>query len=562
MPLLSFSSFSRIHIIFLFVLLCIPSFLLMYHGAVFPGHDSWVHIRWHTAFSDQFWSGDLYPRWLEAVRLDSGSPVMFFYPPLSYYATSFIYFLFPGDSLFYLRINIANILILVLSFFTMTLFLCQLIGADKTRIAILGSLLYISHPYFYLVDIYIRGAFAESWVFVVVPFLFWGIQVLSNNKIHGIIIVSLGTMMLVTTHIVSAVFWMPIVVSYLIYSYFNDKKSLSLGLISVFLGIGMSSGYLFTALGYQEHANLSSMYSPERVISSLVFTQQKLLNILNLDLSFSKVILTISLLTTIGIVLFGVIGKKYPLVTTFWLTLGAMIFLLLSSLSAELWRVLPVLYKVQFSWRMIAVLAFVMVILYTKALLSTKNKSLAKALSLLPIVTSLIMSMTVIHLIMGHINNENIITKYENIERERLAKFHLGKAYFTPKEYEIVPTETLVKYGENGAISFNKPDNHKEPMINIIKKTPREFIVSVYSDSPTEALLKRQYFYGTEISVNNINLTNYTKPSIRIPLEKGENKIKLTLRRMPTELAGYSASAVFVLLLMYFVFYARKYNKI
>ena len=46
------------------------------------------HAVWYTQFSTQFWAGDLYPRWLMGMNEGLGSPVFYYYPPVTAYVRS------------------------------------------------------------------------------------------------------------------------------------------------------------------------------------------------------------------------------------------------------------------------------------------------------------------------------------------------------------------------------------------------------------------------------------------------------------------------------------------
>ena len=46
------------------------------------------HLKWSKHFAEQFWQGDLYPRWLMDMNAGLGSPTFFFYPPIPYYFNS------------------------------------------------------------------------------------------------------------------------------------------------------------------------------------------------------------------------------------------------------------------------------------------------------------------------------------------------------------------------------------------------------------------------------------------------------------------------------------------
>lgn len=57
------------------------------------GTDLIYHLLWQEHFSRQFWSGDLYPRWLDGMNAGCGSPTFYYYPPLPYYLGSLFAFL-------------------------------------------------------------------------------------------------------------------------------------------------------------------------------------------------------------------------------------------------------------------------------------------------------------------------------------------------------------------------------------------------------------------------------------------------------------------------------------
>lgn len=85
----------------------------------YPGHDSWLHIRWSYSFQAQIFAGEFYPRWLVDFDHGAGSIAMLLYPPVPYLMSFPLYPLFPGEDLFYLRMNLGNMLCLVFSFASM-----------------------------------------------------------------------------------------------------------------------------------------------------------------------------------------------------------------------------------------------------------------------------------------------------------------------------------------------------------------------------------------------------------------------------------------------------------
>jgi len=52
--------------------------------------DTITHVQYQRHFSDQFWAGDLYPRWLMNANKRYGSPVFLVQYPLPYWITALI----------------------------------------------------------------------------------------------------------------------------------------------------------------------------------------------------------------------------------------------------------------------------------------------------------------------------------------------------------------------------------------------------------------------------------------------------------------------------------------
>ena len=484
-------------------LLLLPSLFFIFNEVIYPGHDSWIHARWHTVFAEQVWSGDIYPRWLSNLRFGSGSPVMFYYPPMSYYFISGLYFLFPGNDFFYLRINVAHIIIIITSFVTMVIFLKTLIPNKSSVTPIFGGLLYVAQPYFYLIDIYVRGAFAESWIFVIIPVIFLGIQIITRKTTLGFIVLSLGTFLLITTHIVSAVFWLPIIVLYILYKDRSKQKGkLIINLTAIFIGIGMSSAYLFTALSYQNYANLTSMYSYEKILSSLVFNTKRFSLAIDSGLTFSNMIFWISILTSLSIIGLLSFIKKIDSYIKFWIFISLVIVFLMSPISTTTWQLIPLLYKIQFSWRLLPVLSFVLILLYARTLETLLNRAMRRFFYSIPLILSIALPSTILVLGSNYINNGAAIDSYENIEKERLTRFNNKKvAYFTPIEYELVTTKDLLQYKDVNIVAPIQNDNPIK--IHINSNTSRNIDVEIKTPEDLNVIFKRQNFYGTEITVNN-----------------------------------------------------------
>ncbi|HEY9300559.1 MAG TPA: hypothetical protein VIQ31_30185, partial [Phormidium sp.] len=85
-------------------------------GGIFEAHDLIAfHLKWSKHFTEQFWTGELYPRWLQNMNAGLGSPAFFFYNPISYYFSSLFHPFFPNDSSGWHQLSLSAALALLAS---------------------------------------------------------------------------------------------------------------------------------------------------------------------------------------------------------------------------------------------------------------------------------------------------------------------------------------------------------------------------------------------------------------------------------------------------------------
>src|SRR6266404_2263834 len=177
---------------------CVLTLPIILWGAPFQSDDGLAHARWYIHFSEQLWSGDLYPRWLVGMNNGLGSPVFFYYPPVPYFLTSFIHPLFPDDSHGWYQLGVSASLAIILSGVTARLWLRQIV---KDTPALIAALLYMAGPYHLAADVYLRFSFAEFWSFVWMPLiLFFTHKILDGNRL-ALVGFSVSSALLIMTHL-------------------------------------------------------------------------------------------------------------------------------------------------------------------------------------------------------------------------------------------------------------------------------------------------------------------------------------------------------------------------
>lgn len=130
--------------------------------------DIWLYQVRIDCFAQQFWQGDLYPRWCMSANAGLGSPVFLFYFPLPFYIAALLYPLMSlgigPDAFFTLLCFIATFLTGWAGF----IWLREVVSPGR---ALLASILLLFVPY-RLEAMYFRGAYAEIWVMALLPLIF------------------------------------------------------------------------------------------------------------------------------------------------------------------------------------------------------------------------------------------------------------------------------------------------------------------------------------------------------------------------------------------------------
>jgi hypothetical protein len=223
------------------------------------GSDTVFHASWYTHFSEQFRSGELYPRWLAGMNGGLGSPVFFYYAPLPYHLTSLLgTFVHAGDyGLRHLAYGTA--LSFVASGLACYLWLRQLSGGLG---AALGATLYLLAPYHSVIDPFMRGAYSELWAFAWMPLvLYFARRAAAGDARLAFAALSLSYALLACTHLPATLIFSPLPAAY---AYFASGRRAAAVLRvcgAMALGAGLSAIYLLPALTMQPAAAFADMHA-------------------------------------------------------------------------------------------------------------------------------------------------------------------------------------------------------------------------------------------------------------------------------------------------------------
>lgn len=327
--------------------LTLPAFL----GDFFVAHDVLFHLNWNKHFTEQFWAGDFYPRWLASMNGGRGSPVFFFYGPIPFFVSALFKPLLVDDPHGWLQLGLSISVALVLSGLFAYLWLRKIV--DKWS-AFMAAVAYMVLPYHLLVDLYQRFSLAEFWSFVWMPLILYSTREIVEKRDNGILKFALGYALLVMTHLPSTLIFSLIPLAYAVaISRKGFKiKNLIPVLTSISIGLGLSSIYLIPVLFTQDNVNLSLMNLGNWKYEDNFFEYFSQSNGMK---EFSIYIYQVTVFTIfIGVLCYfrsynRLLNNKYE--NTFWLMVIGMSFFLMFPVSGIVWENVAIIQKIQFPWR-------------------------------------------------------------------------------------------------------------------------------------------------------------------------------------------------------------------
>jgi hypothetical protein len=229
------------------VLLTLPSML-----SPLKLHDSfWIDWVWVDQFGDQLRQGNLYPRWLPASHDGLGSPVFYYYPPLSFYPAGLL-------AAFGMTPSAAIVATFGLAFAGS--------GAAMFRWArgwtahpLAASLFFMAAPY-HLADFYGRGALAETCAITLIPLLALGLRRVAEGK--GPALAAIAYAAMIATHLPLALLAsLFLVAPYALILAKGRPRALLAFVAPLAIGVGLSAIYLLPALTLEPYRDAAVLWS-------------------------------------------------------------------------------------------------------------------------------------------------------------------------------------------------------------------------------------------------------------------------------------------------------------
>jgi len=226
------------------------------------GHDRSDHLAYQHYFNEQVARGVLYPRWITSMNRGRGGAIFIAQYPLPYCAAWGIGRLTPNHWGVYtetrtqgLAIALAAILGALFTFAWCSAFVDQFS-------AMCAAIVFVTLPYFLVIDLYMRVAVGEIWAFAMMPLSLYFIEKRATKPRLALAGLALAFALVVLSHLFTAALFVPVL---LVYSFYRSHPKqhlidLATTIASLALGTGIAGFYVLPMLSQSRY------FHPDRML--------------------------------------------------------------------------------------------------------------------------------------------------------------------------------------------------------------------------------------------------------------------------------------------------------
>lgn len=531
-------------------------------------------------FDEAVKSGQFPVRWVDKLGFGFGYPLFVFYPPLVYMAGEMFHLIGFG---FIDSIKLVFFTSIFASAIFMYVFSKELFGKLA---ALTSAMFYVFVPYRAL-DIYVRGALAESFSFVWLPAILWSFfKLYKTQKTSYTIISAIFLSFLMITHNLIFLPFMIILPFYLLFLLYKSQKRKDLFLNFVLAGIigaGFSAFFWMPALIEKKYTIVDSLLVVNLASYKIHFVYpQQLWNWqwgfggsaqgLSDGISFKigKLHVISSILATILAVFILVKNKKSSKVIAnncqqiiFFFILFIFSALMATYLSKPIWDIVKPLSYLQFPWRFLTFTALFTSIL-AGSLVYLLKLPILRVLSVIFLALALIIPNFKLFKPQSYRTNLNdkIATSNEIIE------WNVSRSSFeyAPKGVELYKSElgtNIIKI-EKDEIPMQKIEiEDSNSQISNLKTSPTK--VSFQTINQTPSVVKANIFnfpgWSVKVNGNSVKISDNNKfKLITFPVPKGESQVLIEFGNTKTRSVANMISLFTILFVISLIFY-RKWPK-
>lgn len=544
------------------IALVVFTILPLFNSSFFTMHDDEQIGRLYE-LDQTLKAGNIPPRIVPNLGFGYGYPFFNFYPPFAYYVGEVFYLL--GFSLI-----VSTKLMLVTGFILASLFMYLFSKEFFGKWGGIVAAAAYTYTSYHAIDVYVRGAFAEFFAFVFIPFIFWMSYLLSKQiKWRYVVGGAIGIAGLILSHNLIAFMTVPFLGIWLLYllTITKEKRTFFMWASGMFiLGFGLSS-YFWLPSYFERSFTLINILTSELANYALHYVCVYQLwdspwgyggSILGchdgISFEIGKVQLTLSLVAA-GFALFLLFKKRknkeiFP-VLIFFTFLFISVFMM-SKYSAVVWDNIPPLWYIQFPWRYLLLATFAAAFLSGSVISFIKNNTIKAIVSVACIIL-------IIWLVIFRFTPERFVnvtdTYYTNPEKIRWETSSLAYEY-VPKgvqtkvsdigttkiaidKSEIATSSSQIITGDMKVTPLIERPHHKKFSVEVLR--PGIFQINTYS------------FPGWEVFVNGekVSFTDDNKLKlIQISLPSGNHDVEAKFTDTPVRIVGNTTSIISIIVLI------------
>jgi uncharacterized membrane protein YfhO len=557
------------------LLACCP---IVVHGAPDLSWDGAAHAVWAQQFASQFWQGDWYPRWFANINAGYGGPSGFFYPPLTNYASSIFWPLVAARSnAGWLSSGYSLVLAFTLSGIAAYLWLRSLTSA---RAALLGAIVYLLAPYHLSVDLYLRGASAELWVFVWLPLVMLSSEELLRRSRWAVPVAAITFALAIFSHPSTAACFAAVAVAYVIFMSPGRERirQTSIFVAALLLGVGLDAVYLLPAVLDQHKASVARYTSgladyrnnwvlPWRgEISSgahyLLARFAGATATLPIGVAGYVFILLVTLSTMLAIALLFLLARRaggdgrIRRIAAFYALVALVAFFFMTKASALLWSLAGFLKYLQFPSRLNVILALCLAALAALAapyLLQPRTRAATLLLALVAVgwLAADAWSPTHVYSAWG---GDPVKSNLHWVAKQ-LEPFDM----MPQAASERVPKDTaefdrFVEAHPPKAVRIEAPSGHETTSTAFVESwQPRRVQFEIHSSQESQLTINHFYYQGWQGRVAGAKGTLIASPSpegfIQLTIPQGDYELVLELPRDRAERVGSLVSLLCVVMI-------------
>jgi hypothetical protein len=510
---------------------------------VFPfnGYDSYSHIFWIGEWHKLWQLGIYYPRWLPDGFHGFGAPSFYYYPPLTFFLSSALYLLAPNVSPDAIGKSL-GIIAFACSAISMFLYLRWRSAKDPASPSanigiIFGALLYTFAPY-RIFNYATRGAMPEHIAIGLVPFVFWGTDLIMqrrqpNDIRRGATLIACSLALLILANLPAAAVAGIGIVLYVVFQKRQERQTGLKGLlVGAIASLLLTAFYLLPVAAMFGDVQLGRLWRPVPLVQSspflAIFTGQALT--IN---SYTFIMLAGACMLLIAWMLNKNI--RQPL---FWLVVF-IIAAQLPLLTQYLYRYIPPFTIVQLASRFSILLLMVMATVWQEELWNDKRR--------VPIASIVVAFWSICTIVLVGL---------------QLADVHVHKHGPLPvseaSEYATRWARPYYNWGDSLATPFANdfqniawPAKDSVSVISSVRKSYSDTI-DYSSQTRSQALLRRSYWPAWEATIDGT--PTITAPDslgrLMLSVPEGKHRIILWLETSRSAETGswISISSLFVLI--------------